>query len=165
MLIIIAGIALIPSIMAFQFGWNRPANFEPIFMTRSEMEQSTALLGPRVVDSPGKIWVYNSYILIIEQFRGIHIVDNLNPNDPQNIAFIRVDGCTDVAVNNDIIYANNAVDMIGIRISSSIDQIEVVSRNRNALPPLGSPEPWGDWYYLEQIPDGMIIVQWIPLFN
>ena len=163
MLIIIAGASLMSTVMAFQSNWDRPASYEPIFMTRTEMESSTALFGPRTVESPGKVWIYNSYILIVEQFRGIHIVDNLDSNNPQNIGFIRVDGCTDVAVSNDIIYTNNAVDMIGIQVSSTMDQIEVISRNRNALPPLGSPEPWGDWYFLEQIPNGMIVVRWIPL--
>jgi hypothetical protein len=164
-LIIIASTVVLPSMMAFQNGWNRHAKFEPIFMARTEMENSTALLGPRTIESPGKIWVYGNYILVIEQFRGVHIVDNIDQNNPQNIAFIRVDGCTDVAVNNDIIYANNAVDMIGIQVNSTLDNIEVISRNRNALPPLQSPEPWGDWYFVEQIPDGMIIVQWIQLLN
>ena len=151
--------------MAFQVDPYRPANYEPIFMTRTEMEASVALLGPRAIDAPGKIWVYNSYILLIEQFKGVHIIDNSDPNNSENVAFIRVDGCTDIAVKDGIIYANNAVDMIAIKSTTTLDAIEVVSRNRDILPPLESPDPWGDWYFVSQLPEGMIVVRWLPFVN
>ena len=149
--------------MAFQNQSYRPANFEPIFMTRAEMEASVTLLGPRAIETPGKIWIYNNYILLVEEFRGIHIIDNSNPNNSESIAFIRVDGCVDIAMSDDIIFANNAIDMIGIRANSTFNNVEVISRNRNILPMLTSPEPFNDWYFINQLPDDMIIVRWIPI--
>ena len=151
------------ALMAFQNQSYRPANFEPIFMTRAEMETSTTLMGPRAIESPGKIWIYGNYILLVEEFRGIHIIDNSDPNNSQSIAFIRVDGCVDIAMSDGIIFANNAVDMIGIRGNSAFDDVEVISRNRNILPRLTSPEPLSDWYFINQLPEDMIIVRWIPI--
>ena len=150
-------------ITAFQSSPQRPTSFEPIFMTRPEMEGAIALLGPRAIDTPGKIWVYNSYILLVEQYRGVHIINNTDPNNSVTEAFIRIDGCTDIAVNDGILFANNAVDMIGIKYVPGSNDIEVVSRNRNILPVLGSPDQWGDWYFVSQLPENMIIVRWIPL--
>lgn len=151
------------SFIALQSVPDRPTNFEPIFMTRPEMEASVKLVGPENIESPGKIWIYGNYILLIEQFKGIHLINNSDPNNSVAEAFIKVDGCVDIAVKDGIIFANNAVDMIGIRVNSAFDEVEVVSRNRNILPALSSPEPWSDWYFVTQLPANMIIVRWIPL--
>ena len=147
-------------IMSFQSSSWRPTSYEPVMMTRAEMEASVTLLPAKPIKTPGKIWVYNTFILVIEQYRGIHIINNSDPNNPINAGFIRIEGCTDLAVNNGIVYANNAVDLIGVKGSSSFESFEVVSRTRNALPMVASPEPWGDWYFLNQLPPDMIIVRW-----
>ena len=153
---IMAVIALMLQVTAFQF----VPQFEPIFMSRSEMERSVAALPPREIENAGKLWVYDQYIFVIEQFRGIHVIDNSNPTEPMNLSFIHVDGCTDLAVSNGVIYTNNAVDLIAIKPSLDMQMIDVVSRNKNELPVLESPDPWNDWYYLQFIPDDHIIVRW-----
>ena len=131
-------------------------------MTRAEMEASVALYDPQPIESPGKIWIYNDFILLVEQYKGIHILDNSDPSSSTTVAFIQVDGCTDIAVKNGIIYANNAVDIIAIDGKTDFGSIEVVSRNKNVLPTVSSPEDWNDYYYTDQMPDDLIIVRWIP---
>jgi len=125
------------------------------------MEASVALFDAQPIESPGKIWVYNDFILLIEQYKGIHILDNSDPASSTSVAFIQVDGCTDIAVKNGIVYANNGVDIIAIDGNTDFSSIEVVSRNRNSLPMISSPEAWGDYYYTNQLPSDMIIVRWI----
>ena len=93
------------------------------------------------------------------------MIDNANSNDPQQIAFLRVEGCTDIAVKDGVIYANNAVDLIGIKANASFTNLDVVSRARDVLPMVESPEPWNDWYFLNQLPDDLIIVRWNPITN
>jgi len=151
--------------MAFQFAPNAPTQYEPILMLRSDMEAAVKLSEPRPIESPGKIWLYNDLILLIEQYKGIHIIDNSNPAASKTIGFIQVDGCTDIAMKGDIVYANNAVDMIGIKANGNYSSIEVVSRNRNSLPIISSPDPWGDWYFYEKLPANTIIVRWVPYQN
>lgn len=146
--------------MAFQ-RYN-PSNFEPIFMAREQMETAVKIEGPRTIESPGKLWLYNNKIFLIEQYRGIHVIDNTIPSSSVNEAFIRIDGCTEVAVKSGIIYTNNAVDLIAIKGNPDFSSIEVLTRNRDELPVVSSPEPWNDWYFLDQIPEGMIIVRWEP---
>jgi hypothetical protein len=149
-------------IMAMQFAPQPPTNFEPILMTRGDMEASVSLHEPKAIESPGKIWVYNDYIFLIEQYKGIHVIDNSDPATSKTIAFIQIDGCTEVAVKDGILYANNAVDMIGLKWNSGQGLVEVVSRNKNILPFVSSPEPWNDWYFIEKLPADLIIVRWVP---
>ena len=153
---------LVIGLMAQQFAPFRPTNFEPIMMTRDEMEAAVSLQEARPIESPGKIWLYNDYIFLIEQYKGIHVIDNSNPAFSKTIAFIQVDGCTELTMKGNIIYANNAVDMIGIKLAASFDAIDVVSRNRYILPIISSPEPWADWYFIQKLPGNMIIVSWQP---
>ena len=151
--------------MAFQVNNNRPHEYEPIMMKRADLEASFDVLPAQAIEAPGKIWVFNNYILLIEQYYGIHIIDNTNPNSPQRTGFINIAGCTELAVRDGIIYANNAVDLIGIKGNVDFTDFEMMSRNRDALPSISSPDPWSDWYYTEQLPDDMIIVRWEPLNN
>lgn len=151
--------------MAFQNVPYRPHNYEPILMTRADLEAAFAVEPAREIENPGKLWVFNNFILLIEQYRGIHIIDNANPNSPQRVAFIRIEGCTETAVRDGIIYASNAVDLIGVKANADFTSLDLVSRNRNVLPIISSPELWGDDYYINQLPDDMIIVRWEPINN
>ena len=151
-------------IMAFQFAPNNPANYEPILMSRADMEASVALGEARPIESPGKMWLYNNLIFLIEQYKGIHIIDNSNPAASKTIAFIQIDGCTEITMKGDILYANNAVDMIGIK-STDFTSIDIITRHRNMLPAISSPEPWGDWYFYEKLPENTVIVRWVTYQN
>ena len=151
--------------LAFQPAPQRPHSFEPIMMSRADLEASFSVEPARPIEQPGKLWVYNNYIMVIELYHGIHVIDNSNPNNPQRIRFIRIEGCTEVAVRDGILYANNAVDLIGVKATGDFTSLEVVSRNRSVLPMISSPEHWNDWYYTSKLPDDMIIVRWEPINN
>ncbi len=157
--LLLAGISVF-MLMAFQFSSPKPANYEPIFMSRLDMEASVKLGDAREIESPGKIWVYNNFILLIEQYKGIHIIDNSDPANSKTIAFIQIDGCTNMAMKDNILYANNAVDMIGIKPNQDFSDFTVVARNRNMLPIVASPEPWDDWYFYTKLPANTVIVRW-----
>jgi len=153
-------ILLLISLAMFSFTTNSQYEYEPVLMLREDMEAAVELKAPREIDNPGKIWVYNQYVFVIEQYKGIHVLDNADSKNPQNVGFIQVDGCTDVAVRNAIIYANNAVDLIGLKASEDYSSIDVVSRNRNVLPELISPEGWNPWIFEQHRPANSVIVRW-----
>lgn len=148
-------------LMGFQFSTTYQAPYKPILMSRADMEESIKLRESRDIVSPGKIWVYNDFILLIEQYRGIHIIDNSDPSSSKTVAFIQVDGCTDITMKDNILYANNAVDMIGIKPNQDFSDFTVVARNRKMLPIIASPEPWNDGYYYEKKPANTVIVRWV----
>lgn len=148
----------------FSFTTSSQDQFEPILMLREDMEAAVQLRSSREIEKPGKIWVFDQYIFVIEQYKGIHVLNNADPGNPKNVGFIQIDGCTDVAVKNDIIYANNAVDLIGVQALADYKAISVVSRNRNILPELESPEGWYSNDFQKHRPANTVIVRW-ELYN
>lgn len=144
----------------FAFSSDPYNGYEPVLMSREDMESAVQIRDIREIERPGKIWVYDNFIFVIEQYKGIHVLDNSNPQKPENLGFIQIDGCTDVAVRSGVIYANNAVDLIGVKPISDFASVQVVSRNRNVLPELGSPEDWSVHDFEKYRPENTIIVRW-----
>ena len=82
---------------------------------------------------PGKIYVYGDFLLINEVGKGIHIYNNANPTSPKNISFISIDGNVDLAVNNNILYADNHMDLLAFDISDPMN-VKLVKRVEDAFP-------------------------------
>lgn len=76
----------------------------------------------------GKIYIYNDYLFINEPNKGIHIYNNANPNNPVNISFLQIPGNIDLAVHNNILYADSYVDLLAFDLSS-INNIKLVKRS------------------------------------
>ena len=81
--------------------------------------RSTRLLGEaRPIDNPGKIFVSPDYLFIGEEGQGIHVVDNSNPEQPLNQAFINIPGNREYFFQNDMIYAESYYDVLKIDVSN-----------------------------------------------
>ncbi len=104
---------------------------------------------PRALEKPGKIYFYNNYIFINEQREGVHIIDNSNPASPVNIGFMPIPGNVDIAISNQVLYADNYTDLLTIDISD-IDQPRLVKRSEEVFPHLGSDATKGFLVYYEQ---------------
>ena len=137
------------------------SRYEPVFMLRSEMEKGIRLEGPRDIRNPGKIYLKDDLIFINEKYMGIHVIDNTNPEEPDNFAFIRIDGCIDMAMKHQVLYADNAVDLVSLALSPQMTGIEVTSRNKDIFPELKAPDGRG-LTTREQMarPDNAILVRW-----
>lgn len=136
-------------------------SYTPIFMTRASLESSVASTDPQKLLEPGKMVVFNNYIFLNEKFKGIHVIDNSNPQSPQKVSFIRIPGCIDLAVKNNLLYADNAVDLVAINISN-VTQVSVAYRSKDAFPELTPPDLGylPSLYTPENRKEGLIIVGW-----
>lgn len=72
---------------------------------------------PRDLSEPGKIYIYQNYLFIVESGVGVHILNNSNPASPQNVAFLNIAGCVDVAVFNNSLYVDSYYDLLSFDIS------------------------------------------------
>jgi hypothetical protein len=135
--------------------------YTPVFMQRSEMERAVKLETPAPIKNPGKIYIKDHYIFINEKYKGFHVIDNSNPSSPIQIGFIHVDGCLDIAIKGNTIYADNAIDLIAMSFPADLSSITVTGRVRNAFPEPSSPE--GYWYnqqFENFRPKNGIVVRW-----
>lgn len=136
-------------------------NYSPIYMDRSEMESAVKMEAAQPLRIPGKIYIYGQYILVNEKFKGIHVIDNSNPAAPQNIAFLHIDGCIDMAMKNNVLYADNAIDLIALKTSDNFGSVQVTERIRNIFPETESPDRYWSPYYVNQFrPKNGILVAW-----
>ncbi|WP_231729817.1 LVIVD repeat-containing protein [Pedobacter sp. Leaf176] len=77
----------------------------------------------------GKIYIYNDYLFINEPGEGIHIYNNVNPAAPVNIAFVQIPGNVDLAIHNNVLYADSFIDLLAFDISNmgNIKQVKRVN--------------------------------------
>ena len=71
----------------------------------------------RLLENPGKIYYYNNTLIVNERYEGIHLYDNSDPYAPSYLGFISIPGNLDVSIKNDIMYADNYVDLLTIDVS------------------------------------------------
>ena len=100
----------------------------PIYLEMKDVRgKSLAPIPAKEIENPGKIYIYNNYLLINEPSKGIHIYDNKNPSNQINLSFIPIEGNVDLAINSNILYADNYVDLLAFDLSN-IQNIRLVKR-------------------------------------
>lgn len=92
--------------------------YTPVYQSKAEVHANVKSNAPRAVVRPGKIYVRGNYIFLNEVDRGVHVIDNSNPAQPRNMAFIDIPGNLDVAVNGNTLYADLYTDMVAVDITN-----------------------------------------------
>ncbi len=132
--------------------------YRPVSVNRTQLEQSIALKPVQNLVNPGKIYLYGNYILVNERYKGIHIIDNTSPKKPINIAFLSIAGNLDMAIRQNILYVDNAVDLVALDFGEILNKkLKILSRLKNNLP--SAPSPDGQINYGSN--DNYIVVDWI----
>ncbi len=108
--------------------------WNPIYKSLEEIRADITVEGARTLESPGKLYFYGDYILINERREGIHIIDNSDSSNPQNISFIAIPGNVDMAVKDGFLYADNYIDLLTINIKDPKTP-QLVKRTEDVFPP------------------------------
>ena len=99
---------------------------KPIYVSESQV-QTVEALPPQPIVRLGKIYYKDQTIYVNESYLGVHVIDNSDPLNPLKIKFLRIPGCRDIAIKGNILYADNAGDLVAVDISN-LDQPKVVKR-------------------------------------
>jgi hypothetical protein len=86
--------------------------WNPVYKTLAEIRIEPQVLPARSLKNPGKIYFYDRYLLINEIGEGIHIIDNSDARAPRTLAFLSIVGNVDIAVKDDVLYADGYMDML-----------------------------------------------------
>lgn len=103
--------------------------YNPAFMTGAELDYEINTIEGRALENPGKIYFYQNYLFINEQGLGIHIYDNSDPKSPSYVTFYNIPGNFDIAIKDDVLYADNPLYLMAIDIED-INNPTIQSRNR-----------------------------------
>ncbi|WP_318310358.1 LVIVD repeat-containing protein [Flagellimonas crocea] len=104
----------------------------PLTMSRAEFANSVDIIAPWPMEESGKVYVYQDYIFINDKYKGVHVIDNSNPNQPVKVAFIQIPGNVDISVKNDYLFADSLMDLVVLDISD-LGDITIVNRLENVL--------------------------------
>lgn len=77
-----------------------------------------SVLPSRPLDETGKIYIYKDYLFINEPMKGVHIYNNANPARPIGVSFIEIPGNVDMAIKDNVLYADSYVDLLVFDLSS-----------------------------------------------
>ena len=104
----------------------------PVIKTKAEVRNSISVEAAQATNSDGKIYVYDDLLFYIAQNSGIHIFNNQNPETPQNISFINLEGVHDISIKNNILYADNFMDLVVFDINN-ISDIQLINTEEDML--------------------------------
>ncbi|MGA1545239.1 MAG: LVIVD repeat-containing protein [Saprospiraceae bacterium] len=137
---------------------------KPITMSLDELHASTAALLPEPIQNSGKIYAYQNYIFINDLYRGIHVIDNTDPSNPEKIRFINIPGNVDLSIKDNFLYADCLRDLVVMDITD-IHNIRLVTRLEGVLQD-NTPWPfeadlveYGDFDYQNEVIVGWELVK------
>ena len=92
--------------------------FVPVYETTDQLAQKVSIDPPKDYAKAGKIVTYQQYIFINKPQEGIHVVDNSDPANPQNLHFISIPGSLDMSIIDDHLYSDMYSALVVFDISS-----------------------------------------------
>lgn len=130
----------------------------PVYMDYASFRESFYYEEGMPIQGSGNIFIYNQYIFLSEEDKGIHIIDNSTPAMPEIKGFMNIPGNTQMAVKDNYLYANSFIDLLVIDISV-ISQPTLVTRVLDvfeyATPAVNDQYPVADIYK-----DRGVVVGW-----
>lgn len=87
---------------------------------------------PRPFGTLGAISERGSYLYIIERYKGIHVIDNSDPNNPINIAFWNIPGCVALTLSGDRLYVQNTKNLWVIKVVD-VKEIQVIDKEEDVF--------------------------------
>lgn len=126
----------------------------PVYGEQSRSE--IKLLASQEVQNPGKIYLYKHYLLINELKRGIHIYDNTDPAKPKTVGFIEMIGNTDMAIKDNVLYADHLGSLVALKVEdfTTLQELGRLPIN-NWL--AGLPPPSGSYFECIDVSRGLVV--------
>jgi hypothetical protein len=114
---------------------------------------------PRAISSLERIYVFQQYIFAIEKNKGVHIIDNSNPEAPVPIHFLSIVGTTEVAIKDHYLYTDQLSELVVIDIHNIAEAMEL-GRLEGVFPNSGNLPDQNSGYF--QCPDpGKAVEGWV----
>lgn len=105
----------------------------PIVKPIEEFRAMVKISEPRAITEAGKIYTYGDYVFINDDQKGVHIIDNTDHRNPIKIKFLEIPLNTDIAVKDNMLFANSAMDLVVFDLSD-MNNIKEEGRMKNVFP-------------------------------
>ena len=128
--------------------------FEPVTITAGEWRANSAFFCgvPEPVCNTTSFYVYEQYLFMVEENKGLHIFDNSDTNNPQNITFMEAPGGQGIAVRNGILYMNQYTDLVAFSLENP-ENPTLVGRTEDVFEPFS--------IFAQVLPNNNFVVDWV----
>jgi len=137
------------------------SSYKPILIKRSEANDFIQITKAKNFTNTGNGFLYGNIFFLVEESKGIHLIDKTDNNNNLPFAFIELFNLTDVYVIGDFLYANQSVDLVVLDISdienNNILSISRVMNVNEDIPP--DNLPLKDEFNLNR-PENTIVYRW-----
>ena len=128
--------------------------YRPVY--GSVQQKQITLKSFQTIKNPGKIYVYGNYLLVNEKQKGIHIIDNSNPTQPQFVGFIEILGNSDMAIKDDVLYADHLGNLVALK-HPGFNSIELIGSLPMKNWQLGLPPPASSYFECVDQEKGFVV--------
>lgn len=132
--------------------------YQPVKYARKDLDTTIKLLDPQPTLQSGKIYTYQHFLFVGERRKGFHIYNNADPANPLKTGFIQILGCSDVSIRNDVMYFNQATDLVAVAYYPNEDSVSLEKRVPNVFPNIMPENGWGVWTSTDK---DSVIIDWI----
>ena len=128
--------------------------FEPVTTTAGEWRTNSAFFcgAPIPVCNTTSFYVYEQYLFMVEENKGLHIFDNSNTENPRPITFMDAPGGQGIAVRNGILYMNQYTDLVAFSLANP-ENPTLVGRTEDVF------EPYS--VFAQVLPNDQFVVDWV----
>lgn len=133
-------------------------SYTPIYMARESLDSSIRLKPAQEIVNSGKIYIVNDLLFVGEKQQGFHVFDNSNPSSPVKINFVEIIASTDISVRNNMLYVNQATDLVAVQFNLSDTTIQVTKRISKIFPEMRSPNGSSSL----RTPSDSVVIAWKP---
>ncbi|MBC8154351.1 MAG: hypothetical protein H7Z72_15715 [Bacteroidetes bacterium] len=137
---------------------NNREGYVPVYQSLAAV-QNVQVLTAQPLRQTGKIYIKDGFLFVVEPNKGIHVINNRDPEKPVAQAFISVPGVYDVAIKDSTLYANNTMDLVAFNVARP-SRIELVKRVANAFA-LPQYPPFTNVYFECADPAKGVVVSWV----
>lgn len=134
----------------------------PETMSKSALRSGVQVSAPQPILNSGKIYAYQNYLFINDKNRGVHVIDNTNPELPIATFFLKIPLNEDISIKDDVLYADSGVDLVVFDISD-LNAIQLMSRVEEVFDVYNAQFPDEDYEWIEYGGfnyDDEVIVNW-----
>jgi hypothetical protein len=116
--------------------YEETAVFKPVYISYEDMRRFSIITADETdtteeeITAAGKIYYYEPYLLINELKKGIHFYDNTDPKNPEYLGMLELPGNVDMAIKDDVLYADNYIDLVAFDISELPDLSKIIVLKR-----------------------------------
>lgn len=132
--------------------------YSPKYISRDSLNKSITGLPPQELVEISNFYPNGEWMYLIEKGKGVHIMDNSNPQLPEIKAFITIPDIRDLAVKNNTLLVNQNTDLVAIEVSVPNDPI-VADRMENVFEEILPPLPPNSQYERPD-PEKGIVIGW-----